>query len=97
MSSDPSYKDGNDRFTRVFWKAFNDPVWIRYQCFCLLKLFIWFDGCKARALPSLNGGLLEIALTVPLNKEWTVCLHLLTLMDSLKSKHDYWLFALNSN
>ena len=22
-----------------------DPVWIRYQYCCLLKLFIWFDGC----------------------------------------------------
>ena len=39
ISSDPPCKDGNARFTTVLLKALSDQVWIRYACFCVIKLF----------------------------------------------------------
>ena len=39
--SDPTCKDDNSWFTRVPLKALSDQVWIKYQCFCFFKLFIF--------------------------------------------------------
>ena len=47
ISSDlPS--DGDARFTTVPLKSLSDQVWIIYQCFCLLKLFIVICGFSAK-------------------------------------------------
>ena len=48
MSCNPPCNDGNARFTTVPWKALSIQVWIRYQCFCLFKQFIFSCGFSAK-------------------------------------------------
>jgi len=48
ISSDPSCKDDNSRFTTVPLKALSEQAWIRYQCFCFSKLFIFTCGFSAK-------------------------------------------------
>ena len=47
VSSESLWKDGDDRFTTVPLKALSNQVWIRYQCFCLFKLFVFICGFYA--------------------------------------------------
>ena len=48
ISSDPSCKDGNARFTTIPLKPLSDQVFVRYQCFGFFKLFIFICGFSAR-------------------------------------------------
>ena len=41
-------KDGNAPCTTVLSKGLSDQVWIRYQCFCFLELFIFIWGFSAK-------------------------------------------------
>ena len=43
ISSDPSCKDVNARFTTVHLKALSDHEWIKYPCFCFFKKFKIFS------------------------------------------------------
>ena len=44
ISNDPLCNNGIFQFTTVSLKALCDQVWIKYQCFCFIKLFTSFVG-----------------------------------------------------